>query len=173
CSGNTLYQRHVAASTDEAGHSHLSEAERARIRTPEERDRLIASPDVDQVARDQAVPLERLSVPHETRLVLHSTVEIVEDESRHAAPRDPSQIVDVDGLTDLHGCPSGTMRMGPATVRPRARQQPHFIYTRIGRREHRWFVCVAATASALSYAPCARMRVAGRCLHNCERAFLS
>ncbi len=96
-------QHHLAFPPVEADAAGRRDPERARIGAAEHGRRLVAFRHVDQVARQQPVLVERGFVAREAALVLHPALDVIEDDARQLALRDPMQVFDVDGLIEVHG----------------------------------------------------------------------
>ena len=95
-------EHHLAFSPVETDATGWRDAERARIRMAKHRRGLVTLGNVDQVARQQPMPMKRCFVAREAALVLHPALDIVKDDLRQLTLRHPVQVFDVYRLIEFH-----------------------------------------------------------------------
>ena len=97
-----LGQHQIGAAAEEARAAGRRDAERARIGAAEQGRRLVALRDIDQVARQQLMLVERRGVALEPALVLEPALDEIEGDLRQPPLRHAVQIFDIDGVIDPH-----------------------------------------------------------------------
>ena len=76
----------------------------------EDRLRLVALRDVDEIARQQLVLVERGAIALQPALVLDPALDVVEHDLGQLALGEPVQVFDIDDVVDVHGVPPAGRR---------------------------------------------------------------
>src|SRR5262249_11866701 len=111
-----LGQHHVGAAAKQPGAAGRRDAEGARKGLPEDRRRLLALGDIDEIARQQLMLMEGGGVAVEPVLVLQPALDEIEGDLRQAPLRHAVQIFNIDGVIQSHRAQFSLKSATPAGV---------------------------------------------------------
>ena len=100
-----LGEHAIGVPAKEAGTTGRRDAERARKGVAEDRLRLVARRNIDEVARQQLVLVKRRGIGFEAALVLDAALDKIKGDLGQPPFCHAVQIFDIDGLVDPHGIP--------------------------------------------------------------------